>query len=93
MLLDELVCKYLKKVLDYIVTDLLSNEVLDSVIVKLYLLLLDNLRIRLLNLAYDLTACELLDKEGCTSCCVVYYKRIGTTLLTEGSVSLETMSL
>ena len=64
-------------------TDLLTNKVLDAVIVKVNHLLLDLLRIALLHSAHNLATGKLLDKESRTLCCVLHYERVSTTLITE----------
>ena len=74
-------------------TELLSYEILDARIVEVNDLLLDLLRVELLHSADDLTTCELLDKEGCTLCCILNYERVCTTLITERRICLEAVSL
>ena len=56
-------------------------------------LLLNLLWIELLHSSLDLTACKLKNEESSTLCSILYHKRVCTTLVTERSVSLETMSL
>ena len=73
--------------------DLLSDEVLNPVIVEVNDLLLNRLRIVHLNLACDMTACKLLDQKGCTSCRKRNYSRISASLVTERGVCLETVAL
>ena len=64
-------------------TDLLAYECLDSVIIKFYLLLLNLLRIELLNLSNNMTAGKFLDEKGRTLCRIFYKERIFTTLISE----------
>ena len=74
-------------------SDLLSNEVLDAVVVKINDLLLDFLRIEFLHSSDNLTTCKLLNQESGALCSILHYERISSTLVTERSVSLESMSL
>ena len=74
-------------------TDLLADEVLDTIVIKINDLLLNHFRITLLYLSYNLSTCKFLDKEGSTLCSILNNKRICATLITERSVCLKGMSL
>ena len=74
-------------------TDLLADEVLDTIVIKINDLLLNHFRITLLYLSYNLSTCKFLDKEGSTLCRILNNKRICSTLITERSISLESVSL
>ena len=93
MSFKELISKILKKRLDDIMTYLLADESLDTVIIKLHNLLGNLLRVEFLDLAYNRTSCDLLDKESGTLCSIVYNQRICSSLISERCVCLETMSL
>ena len=93
MSFKELISKILKKRLDDIMTDLLADESLDTVVIQLHYLLCYLLRVEFLDLSDNRTSCNLLDKEGGTLCSIVYNQRICSSLISEGCICLETMSL
>ena len=74
-------------------TYLLANKCLDTVIVKFNGLFLDLLRAELLHLADNLSSGKLLNEQSGTLGSILAHERIRTSLITERSICLETMSL
>ena len=93
MLLDKLICKMSKEFLYHIMSDLLADEILDTVVIQLDNLLPDLLRIELLHLTHNMSSCKLLNKQSSTPCSIIHNQRVSSTLVTEGSICLETVSL
>ena len=74
-------------------TDLLTDEILNPVIIKLNDLLAYLLGIELLHASNYLTTSEFLDKQSGPLASIFTYGRIASPLKTEGGVGLESVPL
>ena len=92
-LLEELVGKAGKYLLDGIVSDLLADEGFDAVVIQVDDSLGYLLRIELFHLSDDLAAGDFADQQGCPLAGIFVYLRVAASLEAERSVSLEGMPL